>query len=164
MERVNRILKNPSFLRYLEQNKKAEADRVFCNHSFFHLIDVARLTYIFLLEEGNPYITREMAYAAALLHDIGRWQEYSSGLNHADASAVLAGPILSESGFVRGETELIEKAIRQHRLDESAAVHRSPLSRALKKADRHSRICFSCTVSDKCNKVEEQPHAGSLKY
>ncbi len=164
MSRIERILKNPSYLEYLRQNEVAEKERIFCGHSFDHLLAVARLTYIFLLEEGNPFITREMAYAAALLHDIGRWQEYSSDLDHALSSAELAGPILAATGFDRGEIVLIKKAICQHRLDETAAVHRSPLSRALKKADRYSRLCFDCEARDQCNKIKEQPHRNNLIY
>jgi uncharacterized protein len=164
VSRIERILNNPSYLEYMRQNEIAEKERIFCGHSFDHLLAVARLTYIFLLEDGNPFITREIAYAAAFLHDIGRWQEYSSGFNHAEASADLAGPILAAAGFDRGETVLIKKAIRQHRLDETAAVHRSPLSRALKKADRYSRLCFNCEARDQCNKIEEQPHRKSLIY
>jgi uncharacterized protein len=162
--RVERILQNPSYLEYLCQNEVAEQERIFCGHSFDHLLAVARLTYIFLLEDGNPYITREMAYAAALLHDIGRWQEYSSGLDHAEVSAELAGPILAAAGFDRGEKVLITKAICQHRLDEATAVHHSPLSQALKKADRYSRLCFSCEARNQCRKLEEQPHRYSLIY
>lgn len=164
MIRIDRILQNPSFLEYLRRNECAEKDRIFCNHNFIHLLAVARLTYIFLLEGGNPFITREMAYATALLHDIGRWQEYSMGLDHALASANLAGPILAEAGFDRGEIVLITKAINQHRLDEKAAVHRSPLSLALHKADRHSRLCFNCEVRNQCYKIEEQPHQKSFNY
>lgn len=164
MSRIERILNNPSYLEYLRQNEIAEKKRIFCGHSFDHLLAVARLTYIFILEDGNPFITREIAYAAALLHDIGRWQEYSTGLNHAEASADLAGPILTAAGFDRGETDLIKKAIRQHRLSETAAIHRSPLSRALKKADRYSRLCFNCEARDQCNKIEEQPHRNNLIY
>jgi len=164
MTRIERILNNPSFLEYLRQNEVAEKERSFCGHGFDHLLTVARLTYIFLLEDGNPFITREMAYAAALLHDIGRWQEYSSGVDHAVAGADLAGPILAAADFDQGEAVIIIKAIRQHRFDESENVHRSPLSRALKKADRYSRLCFSCQAGDQCNKVEEQPHKNSLQY
>jgi uncharacterized protein len=162
--RVERILQNPSYLEYLHQNEVAEQERIFCGHSFDHLLAVARLTYIFLLEDGNPFINREIAYAAALLHDIGRWQEYSSGLDHAEVSAELAGPILAAAGFNRGEKVLITKAICQHRFDEATALHRSPLSRALKKADRYARLCFSCEARDQCNKVEEQPHRNNLIY
>jgi uncharacterized protein len=164
VSRIEQILSHPSYLEYLRQNESAEKDRIFCKHNFDHLLAVARLTYIFLLEDGNPYITREMAYAAALLHDIGRWQEYSSGLDHGLASADLAGPILDDAGFDRDETVLITKAIQQHRLAETTAVHRSPLSRALKKADRYARLCFSCEARDQCRKLEEQPHRNNLIF
>lgn len=164
MDKLDRILNNRSFLEYLGKNEAFEKERIFCDHNFDHLLSVARLTYIFLLEEGVSFISREMVYAAALLHDIGRWQEYCSGIDHSEASAVLAEPILAAAGFDRAETQLITKAIHQHRLGETAAVHRSPLSWALKKADRHSRLCFNCKARDQCYKVEVQPHRNSLIY
>jgi uncharacterized protein len=164
VSRIERIQSNPSYLEYLRQNESAEKGRIFCHHNFDHLLAVARLTYLFLLEDGNPHITREMAYAAALLHDIGRWQEYSTGIDHGLASADLAGPILDAAGFDRGEAALITKAIRQHRLAETTAVHRSPLSKALKKADRYARLCFNCEARDQCHKIEEQPHRENLIY
>ncbi len=164
MERVGLIITHHSYLEYLYQNEAAEKERIFCGHNFDHLLTVARLTCLLLLEEGNSLISREMAYAAALLHDIGRWQEYSSCVDHAESSAVLAGPILADAGFSIEEAALIVKAIRQHRLDENADIHRSPLSRALNKADRYARLCFRCDACDRCNKREKMPHKHDLKY
>jgi uncharacterized protein len=164
MDKLNMIISHPDYRRYLQQNQKAEEERIFCGHNFEHLLAVSRLTYIFLLEEENPFITREMAYAAGLLHDIGRWREYQSDLDHAAASAELAGPILADAGFSNDEIYLINKAICQHRLDEDSHVHRSPLSRALKKADLFSRLCFQCKVRNDCYKYREQTHSTGLKY
>ncbi len=164
MNKVKQILQDPSYQKYLQRNESAEKDRFFCSHNFDHLLTVARLAYIFLLEGGSSFIARETVYAAALLHDIGRWQEYGSGVDHAAASAELAGPILAAAGFDRGESILIKKAIRQHRLAETDPVHRSPLSRALKKADLYSRLCFNCEARDQCYKIEEQPHRNCLIY
>lgn len=164
MDTINRIICQPVYQQHLRQNAESESERIFCNHHFEHLLAVARLTYIFMLETGNPYITREMAYAAGLLHDIGRWQEYRTGLDHAEASANLAGPILDAAGFSADQAFLVSKAIRQHRLSEDAPVHRSPLSRALRKADRYSRLCYQCAVRPECKQYRSQPHSGGLQY
>jgi len=95
MKRINRIVANPEYKLYLQKNSSAEENRPFCTHQFGHLLSVARLTYMLLLEDGCPFISREMAYAAGLLHDIGRWHEYQTETDHAQYSAELAEAILA---------------------------------------------------------------------
>ncbi len=166
MDRVNRILRDQRFLEYLLKNKDAEMNRIFCCHDFEHLLATARLSWILILESGNPYISREITYAAALLHDIGRWCEYESSRDHALCSAELAAPILREAGFSESESNFISRAIRQHRskINDLEPEHRSPLAEALCQADRYSRICFACPSSEECYKVAEQPHERGLQY
>lgn len=164
MERCNKIIGNRDYRLYLDKNKEAETGRVFCNHNFEHILAVARLTYLLLVEEGNPFISREIAYAAGLLHDIGRWKEYQTGQDHAELSSELAGSILEEAGFPLLERLLIQKAIAQHRHRSHPHSHRSPLSRALGKADSLSRLCFKCEARAECYKIEQQPHQRRLIY
>ena len=164
MDRVNIIIADPEYRSYLQKNSDAEKNREFCSHPFEHLLSVARLTWILLLEEGTPYISREMAYATGLLHDIGRWREYKDGADHAEYSAELARPLLDKAGFSKDESALIRKAIAQHRSKSATAGHISPLSSALKKADKYERTCFFCAARFQCNKVETQPHRYKLKY
>ncbi len=162
MERCTNITSNQKYRLYLHYNNEEEADRLFCRHHFDHSVSVARLTYLLLLEEGQPFISREIAYAAGLLHDIGRWKEYQDGTDHAKISSELAGPILKEAGYSLSEQQLIKQAIAQHRNKKTENVHRSPLSKALNKADRLSRICFECEARDECYKLNEQPHQRRL--
>lgn len=163
MRKVNRILFDEAYCLYLQKNKDLEENRLFCRHGFEHLLAVARLTYLLLLEEGCRFISKEMAYSAGLLHDIGRWKEYDIGGDHAGYSAALAGPILDRAGFSLSEQELILKAISQHRHglpDE----HCSPLSAALRKADAMDRLCFSCASREGCRSLERQPQRDQLIY
>lgn len=164
MKIVNAILNNPVYLDHIEKNNSEEKERPFCRHHFDHLLDVARITYILILEEGNPFISREMSYAAGLLHDIGRWNEYREAGDHAQCSAELAEPILTEAGFTAAEKDLIKKAISEHRLKDEASIHRTPLSLALSRADSYSRLCYRCETSEECNKIDQQPTRDSLKY
>ncbi|HED24332.1 MAG TPA: HD domain-containing protein [Firmicutes bacterium] len=164
MKRVNKILSSREYHECLEHNSQREESRHFCGHPFEHLLTVARLTYLLLLEEGCPFITRETAYAAGLLHDIGRWQEYDCGIDHALASAQLAGPILKKAGFSRAEVGLITRAIAQHRLKNFEQTHRSPLSSALARADQYSRLCFICEARSDCRIQGRQPHREELVY
>jgi len=164
MNRIDRIIRSSKFQFHLLENATAENTRPFCSHDFEHLLTVARITWILLLEEKVPFISREMAYAAGLLHDIGRWYEYKAGEDHAACSANLAEPILKAAGFLEAECRLILKAIAQHRLKEDYSKHRTPLSTALSKADRLSRLCFKCKARSQCNKLEKQPCREELIY
>jgi len=164
MDRVNKILADPEFSDYLQRISKAEEDRVFCSHHFEHLLATARLTWILLLEEGLPYISREIAYAAGLLHDLGRWHEYQQGGDHALYSAEIAEPFLQKAGFSDTESRLIIKAIKQHGDSKNNNKHKSPLSIALNRADKYSRLCFQCSVREQCKKFDKQPHAFRLEY
>lgn len=163
MEKVNRILHDDEYRLYLSRNRDCEEHRRFCGHDLEHLVSVARLTYLLLLESGCRYISKEMAYSAGLLHDIGRWKEYRGEGDHARHGAALAGAILERAGFAPAERVLIQRAIAQHRHDDPAE-HRSPLSRALSKADELSRLCFSCPARADCRKVERHPHRNKLFY
>ena len=75
-------------------------DRIFCRHTPEHFLDVARLMYIYSLE-NKLNLSREIIYATALLHDIGRAQQYLSGISHDIAGAEIAGKILDRSAFYR---------------------------------------------------------------
>lgn len=126
----------------------AEEGRRFCHHDMGHFLDVARLAMIFALQEGQP-LPEEMIYAAALLHDIGRWRQYEDGTPHEKASALLAPEILVESGFTKEETEQILSAILNHR---NAAVKKDrTLDGILYRADKMSRSCFCCEAEKECD-------------
>lgn len=164
MKRVNIILADENYRIYLLKNKALEEHRQFCTHNFDHMLVVARITFLLLLEENCRLISREVAYAAGLLHDIGRWKEYQDGTDHALYSSKLAGPILDSAGFHSAEKELITRAIAQHRDKISTTGHRSPLSRALSKADAMARLCFNCTAIDECKCANGRPHRQQLLY
>ncbi|NLA12544.1 MAG: HD domain-containing protein [Firmicutes bacterium] len=163
MKRVNRILADDDYRLYLHRNKTAEEQRSFCRHDLEHLLTVARLTYLLLLEKECRHLSREIAYSAGLLHDIGRWKEYRGEGDHAAHSAALAGPILERAGFTPPERELIVKAIAQHRRS-VPGEHRSPLSEALYRADELSRLCFACDTRKECRRLEQRPHWRELQY
>jgi len=164
MNKIEKIIANPAYKDFLQRNNNAEKERIFCCHNFDHVIETARLTYILILEEGNPFISREIAYAAGLLHDIGRWAEYQTGEDHAKKSAELSKELLIEAGFSSDETRLIQKAISEHRDKNYSLKNRPVLSAALARADSMSRKCFCCSSKEQCNKLEQQPNRDTLLY
>ena len=90
-----------------------------------------------------------MIYAAALLHDIGRWKQYEDGTPHEKASALFAPEILAESGFTKEESEQILSAILNHR---NAAIGQDEtLDSILYRADKMSRSCFCCEAERECD-------------
>lgn len=100
-------------------------------------------------EEKELHAFEDLVYAAALVHDIGRYRQYEDGTPHEEASAALAADILLESGFTEKETRVITDAVRSHR-DAGIAEEKS-LRGLLYRADKLSRACFACPVQEDCN-------------
>ncbi len=148
MDRINKILNNKIYMECIDKNKMAEVSRSFCHHDMGHFLDVARLAMIFDLQEGLG-ISREMIYAAALLHDIGRWKQYEDGTPHERASAELAPEILADCGFSEAESEQILSAILNHR--NAAVKQEQTLAGILYRADKMSRSCFCCEAERECD-------------
>lgn len=148
MERVNRILEHPMYQEYLARNERAEASRCFCHHHMGHFLDVARIAVILNMTEGYG-IEKEQIYAAALLHDIGRWMQYEDGTPHEKASVMLAPEILKSCGFTEEEAAGILRAIENHR-NEWIREEKS-LSGLLYRADKLSRPCYFCKMEKECN-------------
>ena len=191
MDRVNAICGHPLYLSKMNTIRRAEAGRIYCRHDMQHLLDVARLMYIRVLEgegdgsfpasrekgnekgsffvsqeagKGNePVLSKELIYAAALLHDIGRADQYENGTPHDVAGAEIARSILKDCGFDPEEISMITEAISGHRgteehcgrgnKQEANAGNQYDLiafSRLLKEADKKSRLCFACEARDTC--------------
>ncbi len=155
MQRINCILNDPDFNTYLDKNARSELSRIYCVHDRTHALDVARIAYILNLEQRLG-LDKETIYAAALLHDIGRWLEYENGEDHAKASARLAEPILHSCGFTAAEGRMITNAIKSHRLADGA----SSLVGLLYRADKLSRNCVRCAALGTCKRFlnGETPH------
>lgn len=160
MERINRILRHRLFTGALRQIEELEEDRIYCGHDLEHLLSVARMAYIENLEERLG-IEKELIYAAALLHDIGRGLEYTEAIPHEEASCALGQTILRDCGFGQREIETVLVAIKGHRKggaevcfteknDETERTKR--LSALLYRADKASRNCYYCKQAEQgCN-------------
>lgn len=151
MERVNKILRHPVFAEHLARLETLEQARIFCRHGLPHLLDVARMMWISALEQQLP-VTRDAAYAAALLHDIGRVEQIEEGIPHHQASASLAAQILPEAGFSEAEITQIQNAIACHRADGGDNI----LGQLLYWADKKSRVCRTCPARGECSWPDEK--------
>lgn len=148
MKRIQAIYSHPFYQEQFRLLSDAEKDRIFCRHTMEHFLDVARLMYLYNLEE-HAGLEKELIYAAALLHDIGRYEQIAHGIPHDVAGARIAREILSDCSFSDDDICLIEDAILHHRGD--TASGETLLARYLYRADKQSRNCFCCPVSSECN-------------
>lgn len=153
MERINQISDHPLWRLHITQLKEAEKNRIFCKHGIEHLLDVARIAYIENLEQ-NCGISKEMIYAAALLHDIGRFLQYSQGISHEEAGVKLAEKILKDCSFNQEEREKIISAIASHRRVQTKQEQN--LAGLIYRADKLSRMCTFCSAFSECNWSEEK--------
>ncbi|WP_129595860.1 HD domain-containing protein [Anaerophilus nitritogenes] len=152
MNRINKILTNSEYISYLKQNEEAEKKRVFCHHDLSHALDVARIAYILNLEKKLS-IPKEIIYAAALLHDIGRWKEYKDKTDHAIVSAQLSENILIQTDFNQKESKQIIHAIFAHRQKD---LQKTLLDEIIYESDKSSRNCFTCKAIQNCKNFINQ--------
>ena len=89
MKNTNKIVLSKIYRDYLNELEGLERDRFFCRHNYEHFISVARICYILKLEEDVD-VDKDMIYATAILHDLGRVLETKEGINHAIGSVDIA--------------------------------------------------------------------------
>lgn len=181
LPRVNRILGDEEYLKYIHEIEELERDRIFCRHNMEHFLNVARIACLLDHEDsydvskpedshdalkpaGSPDTSKpigshgtsswaEIIYATALLHDIGRGQEYLTGVRHEEESARLAPPIIRRAGFNDEEEGLIISAIANHRNKECPEGR---LDSIIYRADKLSRPCYYCKASQLCHKTDDK--------
>lgn len=155
MERIQRILRHSQYGIWLEKNKKAEENRIFCRHDMEHSLAVARIAYILWLEQGGGVKEKPLFYGAALLHDIGKWQKADfPQQDHGVLSASLAEGILADCGFAPEEAEVILGAIVAHSGEANRKVIASKPQKTFAEvfylADKLSRCCWQCGAKKDC--------------
>jgi uncharacterized protein len=148
MEQVNRILNNSLYLSCIKKIEELEQDRIYCKHNMEHFMDVARIAYIINLE-NNLLIDKKLIYATALLHDVGRHEQYLYQTPHEEAGSRISKKILEQCDFLEEEIEIIADAILSHR-DRKVTEYMN-LNGIIYKADKLSRPCFTCKANETCN-------------
>ncbi len=152
MERLDAIWNHPVFRTEMERLEQMERDRIYCRHGLPHLLDVARTAYILSLERQTD-IPRDVIYAAALLHDIGRAVQYETGTPHEQAGVPLAVAILEQSEFTKKEQSGIVECVCSHH---GRKFGGSSLCDLIFEADKRSRPCFACPATSSCKWTEQQ--------
>lgn len=146
---VNQIIQHELFRAELTDIERLEKERIFCRHGIEHLLTVAHLAWVEVLECGlEGEVSKPVLYAAALLHDIGRGEQYRTGTPHDKAGVSIAKRILAECDFTARECEEILTAIAAHR---AKGEQRTTLAEVLYRADKACRPCFFCAAAEQCN-------------
>lgn len=151
MERIQPILQHPLYRDALQRIDTLEQDRIYCKHGLPHLLDVARIAALLAADRGAAY-PRDVIYAAALLHDLGRLKQYTTGEPHAAAGVPMAQEILRDTAFTAAEQQEILRAIGRHQ----TGAQPDSLAQIICEADHASRMCFACPAADSCYWQEER--------
>lgn len=143
---ANRILQDPLFREKLAKIERLEEDRIFCGHGLEHLLSVGRMAMLMCIEKGVE-VSPDVLYSAALLHDIGRVEEYTLGISHDISGPETAGKILEQVGCDPEDSQQILHLIAGHR-------HKDPDPMSLEAifyaADKKSRMCSFCKAQEEC--------------
>lgn len=152
MEYVRKLIQETDYLERMKQLEELETERRFCRHGLEHVLDVARIAWILVLEEKLPY-EKETIYLTALLHDMGRILEYQEGIPHHEAGQKIAEGFLRQIGYPGEKGMLIVTAIGEHRKKDKL---NDDFINVIKRADSLSRNCFFCEVQEACKWKEER--------
>ena len=158
MKKVNEILHNEKYIRYVNEIEVLERGRKYCRHDMKHFLDMARIAYILVLEEKLDY-SKEVIYGIGLLHDIGRAEEYKNNVNHDQAGADIAEEILKETSYSDDEKKLIIDAIVNHGNKNCD----NKLFEIIYRSDKLSRNCFECKAEKDCYWSKEKKNM-IIKY
>lgn len=149
---TNRIIHNEKYKNAVKQLSLLEKERIFCKHDMEHFLNTARIAVILCFEKGINADT-DAVYSAALLHDLGRIDEYDNGTPHHIASVKRAKEILSEVNCKEEFAAMVLSLISNHRNKE---ICEDSMEKIFYLADKKSRNCFCCQAQKECNWSEEK--------
>lgn len=155
MERFQKIVWHEKYKETYERLQELEKDRIFCGHDMEHFLSVARITYLMVLER-NLNISKDIIYATAFLHDLGRADQYEKGISHEEAGAVIAQEILTDCGYDEKEQKIMVDTILKHRDLEG---DEDSFASIFYRADKISRDCIHCKAKKDCYWPEEKKNS-----
>lgn len=133
------VKKNEAIRTYIIRADESLAALGYTEHSFAHVLHVAKMAGYILEVMGYDDRTIELAKIAGYLHDIGN---LANRKDHSQSGAVMAYSILNDMGCDPGEIATIVTAIGNH--DEGTGVPVNAVAAALILADkadvRRSRV------------------------
>ena len=134
-----KVTQNEAIKTYIIRADESLAALGYTEHSFAHVLHVAKMAGYILETLGYDARTVELARIAGYLHDIGN---LANRKDHSQSGAVMAYSILNDMGCDPGEIATIVTAIGNH--DEGTGVPVNAVAAALILADkadvRRSRV------------------------
>jgi uncharacterized protein len=155
VERFQKIVWHEKYKETYERLQELEKDRIFCGHNMEHFLSVARITYLMVMER-NLDISKDIIYATAFLHDLGRADQYEKGISHEEAGAVLAQEILADCGYDERERKIMVDTILEHR---ALGENEDSFAAIFYRADKISRDCIHCKAKQDCYWPEEKKNS-----
>lgn len=125
------IQKNEAIRTYIQKADESLIALGYTEHSFTHVMRVAKLASEILLTLGYSEREAELAQIAGYLHDIGN---VINRVDHAQSGAVMAFRILDKMGADPEDIATIITAIGNH--DEATAYPVNPIAAALILGDK----------------------------
>lgn len=168
-DKIKAILNHEEFIKRNKLIDIYEKNREFCLHNLQHFLDTSRITYILVLEndqykslfpDKDTEEVKDLVYAAGLLHDLGRVEQYTEGTDHALVSSGIAKNIMEDIGFAPKDINIVCQAIGEHR---KYSKDNSPFGKKLYEGDKLSRQCKGCKAFDEC-KIELEYKEGKQIY
>ena len=155
MERFQKIVWHEKYKETYDRLQQLEKGRRFCGHDMEHFLSVARISYLIVLEKKLD-ISKDIIYATALLHDLGRADQYERDISHEEAGAVLASEILADCGYDKEEIQLMVDTILKHR---DMKDDKDSFASIFYHADKISRDCIHCKAKEDCYWSEEKKNS-----
>lgn len=150
-----KVLEHATYQDRLAKLALMEEQRVFCKHDLEHSLEVARIAL--QVARGNDLqISEDVIKTTALLHDMGRVEQYEQGVSHVEASVAFAREILLLLDTDNTMIDVICDAIQNHSRRDLAkerfanAFAISTLKELISHADQFSRKCYMCRAYDAC--------------
>lgn len=164
MKYTDLVLKHPIFLEYMERIQMLEKDRIYCCHGIEHGMDVSRLAWIYYLEdmieeESSLRLVKteqkDLFYLSGLLHDIGRTDQYETGIHHSIAGVKITKQILQDIQVPDDWVKPILEVVSEHS-NGTFDKNCKSVEYYIMKADHDSRLCFACQARESCKWAENE--------
>ncbi|MDD6193938.1 MAG: HD domain-containing protein [Lachnospiraceae bacterium] len=160
-EQIDRLLQHPIYRARLECLQELEQDRIYCGHNLEHFMAVGRIAEQ-VAAANRLLLSKEVIWGAALLHDMGRVEQYQQGISHEKASEAFAREILFSLNWEASDIDVVCEAVSSHGHRQCAQDRWERMSElvslteVISFADQFSRKCYQCTVADTCKWTEEE--------
>ena len=166
MKYTEKLLQNESFKNVQEAISQWEISRIYCHHELSHCMDVARMAWIYFLEDCQKKHLfledlqleekKDFIYVCALLHDIGRAKQYETGIHHSVCGQKLAEGMLLDIGAPESWKEAVLRIVAGHHACDRSSDPEWKIADYIDRADHDCRPCFCCEGKDTCKWSREE--------